>query len=175
MRILVACLVMLGCTPPAETPKPSPASAPSASVPPTEASASVPPKEDDLDPNPPAIGSGGELSGPGSLGGSPPKTPRSRVSFSSAGAIDSFLAKNRWRFRACYGKALAATPSLEGSVKLEIKVAADGKVTSSTALGGTVPEPLRDCAVAAPYAIPIPEGYAGTYTFSVHFELDDKK
>lgn len=58
------------------------------------------------------------------------------------------VARGRFRFKACYSKALAVDPSVEGALKLTLNVSADGAVASCTVVSSSVPSGLSQCACA---------------------------
>lgn len=81
------------------------------------------------------------------------KVPVGEVSQSAAKGgrpgDDAVIARNRWRFKACYNKALATDPTAGGSASFTVKIAADGSVTSTASTSGLSPTSLDACARGA--------------------------
>ena len=62
---------------------------------------------------------------------------------------DVMMARNRWRFRACYNKMLAADPTISGSVSFAVDIDAGGEVTSAKADKTTISSSLTSCVSGA--------------------------
>ncbi len=83
------------------------------------------------------------------------KPPTANVTigaFGGGGLSDgpAVVARNRWRFKACYMKALALDPSLAGAIKVNAKVGENGEVTaSSVASNDTGSSPFASCVAGA--------------------------
>jgi TonB family protein len=63
--------------------------------------------------------------------------------------VDSTIARNRWRFRACYAKELAARPDAAGTVKVKVSVADDGTTADVTILSSDFSSTLNACMQSA--------------------------
>lgn len=87
---------------------------------------------------------------------------------------DAIVAKNKWRFRGCYTKALAVDPNAAGTVKVTVAVQAEGRVTSASATGGSPPQ-LASCIAQSFYAMTFPPPGAGSASFGVSIRLEAKK
>lgn len=102
-------------------------------------------------------------SGPGhrpdvpAIGGEPAAAPKPRlisttVAVGDVVGSDAIVAKNQWRFRACANRAAREDPESGGTVKVEVKVGADGHTTRATGSGGT-PSALASCIAGAFYSM----------------------
>jgi outer membrane biosynthesis protein TonB len=69
-------------------------------------------------------------------------TPKPDVS--NVKDVDSVIARNRWRFKACYDKELAKDANAAGTVRVTVRVGEGGEVTSASA-GGDAPSGLTEC------------------------------
>jgi hypothetical protein len=69
------------------------------------------------------------------------------VGAAAAGIADAdvTIARNRWRFKACYHKALALDPTVKGSLSVYFKVDKTGEVISASLTGSSVPAALGKC------------------------------
>jgi hypothetical protein len=117
----------------------------------------------------------------GSSSATPPKVPEALV---STGAVagskaivdaDSVLARNRWRFKVCYGKALGADHSLAGTIKVSFVVGQAGEVTSATLASNTFPSALGACVRDAFHALKFPVPTTSPVTLTVAIMLATKK
>lgn len=97
------------------------------------------------------------------------RTDPTTVAPGYAGA-DAVVGKNRWRYRACYAKALDVDPDAGGTVTVTVNVNAEGKVTSATASGGA-PSLLGTCTAGAfkQMDFPVPDGGATTFNVKIVF------
>ncbi len=81
---------------------------------------------------------------------------------------DSVIARNRWRFKACYGKALMSDPTAEGKVTLRLTVDDSGAVTKTQVVSTTLSSALASCVAAAPNGFLFEtKGGSSTVTFTV--------
>jgi tetratricopeptide (TPR) repeat protein len=92
---------------------------------------------------------------PATSGTSPPSPSRGNV----ANAAER-VGEMRKDFRACYQRALASDPDLQGTVRLSILVGADGRVTECSGTGFGLPVETIDCLLirAASTQFDPPEG-----------------
>ena len=143
----------------------------------------------------PGQGGGGGLTGIGNAKGGTPgggggggtdqstvvKVPSGEASTGvAAGAsnvkdADSVIARNRWRFKACYNKALASDPSAGGTVKVTVRVGQGGEVSSASVASSDAPGGLTQCIVSAFSGMHFAEPDGGTATFTVPVVLSAKK
>jgi serine/threonine protein kinase len=143
---------------PLESPEPKPPGQPQAPLPPT-----------------PQLGSG-------KTGSTEVKVPTGETSTGAAGGAstvkdaDVVIARNRWRFKACYTKALAIDPNDGGKVVVRAVVAPDGTVTSATASSTTASASLTQCIVSSFMAMKFsePDG-GGNATITTPVVLSAKK
>lgn len=63
--------------------------------------------------------------------------------------VDSVIAKNRWRFRACYAKELNVHPDASGTVKLRVNVGDDGSVSDVSIVSSDFSPSLNACVTNA--------------------------
>ncbi|MBI2393640.1 MAG: AgmX/PglI C-terminal domain-containing protein [Deltaproteobacteria bacterium] len=63
--------------------------------------------------------------------------------------VDAIIAKNRWRFRACYNKELQLHPDAMGTLKVKVDVAEDGTVTGAHVMSSDVSPTLEACVLGA--------------------------
>jgi hypothetical protein len=90
--------------------------------------------------------------------------------------VDAVIAQNRWRFKACYDRALARDPKTEGMVKVRVHVALDGDVRTEV-ICSELPDSLSHC-IAESFAamtFPLPEGGPAQFTAPVVFAVHKKK
>jgi hypothetical protein len=93
-------------------------------------------------------------------------TPRPEVS--NVKDVDSVIARNRWRFKSCYDKALVDDPNAGGTVRVTVRVGEGGEVTSASA-GGDAPAKLTECVRVAFTAMKFssPDGGSAQFTAPV--------
>ena len=65
---------------------------------------------------------------------------------------DQVVARNTWRFKGCANKAAQLDPAAGGTVRVEVKVGADGHTESASGTGGT-PAALATCIAGTFYAM----------------------
>lgn len=98
-------------------------------------------------------------------------TPPGSVPQPPTPSADSVVAKNRWRFKACYDKALAEDPAAnggaEGLPKFTLKFDAAGKVESVKTVCSPLPKPLTECLRKAHLTIAAESGGTPNGTYSV--------
>jgi outer membrane biosynthesis protein TonB len=143
----------------------------------------------------PGQGGGGGLTGIGNAKGGGPgggggggkdtstdiKVPQGNASTGvAAGAgnlpdADSKIAQNRWRFRACYTKALATDPSAGGTIRVTVHVGEGGEVTGANAASSDAGAALTSCVVSAFSSIHFSPPDGGSATFTVPVVLSAKK
>ena len=101
-----------------------------------------------------------------------PGTEKGTGTVKDAGAV---VSRNRWRFKACYDKALAIDPSDGGKVSVVAVVDSDGNVTSTKASSTTASPGLTSCIVSAFSSMKFspPEG-GSTATIDVPVVLSKK-
>lgn len=63
--------------------------------------------------------------------------------------VDSIIAKNRWRFRACYTKELGINPNASGTVKVKVSVGDDGAVGDVSIVSSDFSSSLNACVLGA--------------------------
>ncbi|MGZ3420410.1 MAG: AgmX/PglI C-terminal domain-containing protein [Polyangiales bacterium] len=120
-------------------------------------------------------GGGGGGGGGGVDTSSQVKAPTGIVSSgAAAGAsnvkdVDSVIARNRWRFKACLDKALAIDPTAGGTVKVSVRVGEGGEVTSASSASSDAPSGLTSCIVSAFNAMKFspPDGGSAQFTAPV--------
>lgn len=96
--------------------------------------------------------------------GARPTITKADVKVTGMTSAEPVVAKGKWRFRACYHKALAVDPGAGGTIVVTVTLASDGSVASATASGGA-PATLGTCLAAAFRAMtfPAPEGAATSF------------
>lgn len=82
---------------------------------------------------------------------------------------DSVIARHRWRFKACYNKALASDPTSGGSASFTVTIGADGSVTSTASTGALSPAFLDACARSSFGAMKFEQPGPATIVVPVHF------
>jgi hypothetical protein len=127
---------------------------------------------------------GSKTGGPGTPGPAPtvvegPKVPTITQSEATTSApnvpgADAVVAKNKWRFRGCYNKALQADPDAGGAVSVTVTINAEGKVTSASGSGGNPPS-LGTCVAGTFYSMTFPAPDGGSATFTVKASFAAKK
>lgn len=128
-----------------------------------------------------AKGGGGGGGGGGKDTSTEVKVPQGEASTGvAAGAsnvkdADSVIARNRWRFKACYNKALATDASAGGTVKVTVHVGEGGEVTGANVASSDAPGGLTSCIVAAFASMKFAEPDGGSATFTVPVVLSAKK
>ncbi len=104
-------------------------------------------------------------------------SPKPKVALAAAvGAaaipdVDSTLARQRWRFMACYNKVLASDPGVKGTAIVGMTVDKDGAVTNSTT-HGDADKKLLECIAKGVRAIkfsPPTKGAPITFTVNAVF------
>jgi hypothetical protein len=104
------------------------------------------------------------------LGPAGPRITAAEASISSTTLTDAttVVAKNKWRFRGCYNKALASDPDAGGTVTVAVTVNEDGKVTSAKGSGGS-PATLATCIAGSFYSMMFaaPSGGSGSVSVTV--------
>jgi len=90
---------------------------------------------------------------------------------------DAVIAKNRWRFKACYTAALKIDKNAGGTVRVKVHIGSAGEVTSAEAETTTLDPVLTKCIVDAfpPMQFPEPVPAGNTATFTVPVILTAKK
>lgn len=88
---------------------------------------------------------------------------------------DGVIARNRWRFKACYNKALAADPTAGGTVKVTVKVGEGGEVVSASKASSDAPGDLTQCIVSSFNSMKFSPPDGGSATFTVPVVLSAKK
>lgn len=63
--------------------------------------------------------------------------------------VDAVIARNRWRFRACYGKELLLHPDARGTVKVRVSVGDDGSVGDASVVSSDFSSTLDACVLGA--------------------------
>jgi TonB family protein len=79
--------------------------------------------------------------------------PHQPVRSGGPSKADGVVARNRWRFKSCYQRALAADPKAAGEVVLWVEVDEDGTVGKVTTARATVTATLEECVAAAARAM----------------------
>ena len=107
------------------------------------------------------------------------KPPETNVATAVANATalpgaESVVARNRWRFKNCYAKALAMDPSVEGTAKVAVKIGADGFVSSASAVSSNLPGALTSCVASSCNAMKFQEPASGTAMLMVTIALHPK-
>jgi tetratricopeptide (TPR) repeat protein len=104
-----------------------------------------------------------------------PKVPTITTSEATTSApnvpgADAVVAKNKWRFRGCYNKALQADPDAGGKVAITVTIDSEGKVTTASGSGGS-PASLATCVAGTFYSMtfPAPDGGSATFKVSANF------
>lgn len=87
---------------------------------------------------------------------------------------DAVVAKNKWRFRGCYSKALQSDPDAGGTVSVTVSINAEGKVTSASGSGGSPPS-LATCVAGTFYSMTFSPPDGGSATFTVKAVFAAKK
>ena len=89
---------------------------------------------------------------------------------SNVADADAMIARNRWRFQACYHKAFVADPTTKGTLRVSVHVDAEGNA-SATVATSSAPASLNACVVASFSTIRFaaPTGGAGTFSVSIDF------
>ncbi len=82
---------------------------------------------------------------------------------------DAVIARNRWRFKACYNKQLALDPGAAGTIKVSVSTNADGEVTSATQVSSTAPAMLSACTTTAFKSMKFDPAAAAKFTVPVVF------
>jgi len=79
------------------------------------------------------------------------------------------VARNRWRFRACFTKALATDPAAGGKVEVSVTLDADGNVSDAKASSTTCSTDLTACVVDSfkMMKFAAPEGGSGTLSIPI--------
>ncbi len=88
---------------------------------------------------------------------------------------DSVIARNRWRFKACYNKALASDPNAGGTVKVTVKVGEGGEVVSASPASSDAGGSLTQCIVSSFMSMKFSAPDGGSATFTVPVVLSAKK
>ncbi|MBS2019890.1 MAG: AgmX/PglI C-terminal domain-containing protein [Deltaproteobacteria bacterium] len=88
---------------------------------------------------------------------------------------DSVIARNKWRFKACYQKALATDPNAGGTVKITVKVGEGGEVTSASIASNDTSSTLAACIQSSFMSMKFAEPDGGSATFTVPVVLSAKK
>jgi len=88
---------------------------------------------------------------------------------------DSVIARNRWRFKACYNKALASDPNAGGTVKVTVRVGEGGEVISASQASSDAPAGLASCIVSSFQSMKFAAPDGGSATFTVPVVLSAKK
>jgi hypothetical protein len=101
-------------------------------------------------------------------------TPGAASGASNVKDVDSVVARNRWRFKACYNKALASDPNAGGTVRVTVRVGESGEVTSATG-SGDAGAALTSCIASAFNSMKFSEPEGGSATFTVPVVLSAKK
>jgi len=126
-------------------------------------------------------GGGGGGGGSGTDTSTVVKAPTGEASTGAAAGAsnvkdaDSVIARNRWRFKACYTKALANDPSAGGTVKVTVKVGEGGEVVSASAASSDAPSGLTQCIVSSFNSMKFSAPEGGSSTFTVPVVLSAKK
>jgi outer membrane biosynthesis protein TonB len=126
-------------------------------------------------------GGGGGGGGAGGDKSETVKAPTGEASTgSAAGAsnvkgVDSVIASNRWRFKACYNKALASDPTAGGTVKVSVKIGEGGEVVSASPASSDAPGGLTQCIVSSFMSMKFSPPDGGTAQFTVPVVLSSKK
>lgn len=124
---------------------------------------------------------GGGGGGSGSDTSTTVKAPSGEASTGAAAGAsnvkdaDSVIARNRWRFKACYTKALASDATAGGTVKVTVKVGEGGEVVSASAASSDAPSGLTQCIVSSFNAMKFSAPEGGSATFTVPVVLSAKK
>ena len=110
------------------------------------------------------------------------KVPTGEVSTEAVGGevakvknADAVVARNRWRFKACYTKALATDPAAGGAVAVAVTVGEAGFVTSAKQVSSTLSASLTACIVAAMASMRFDEPTGGSAKLIVKMTLSAKK
>jgi len=88
--------------------------------------------------------------------------------------VDSVIARNRWRFRACFTKEIAGGNTSGGTVNVMVKVGDGGSVISSSSASTTASAALTQCVVGSFYSMKFAEPDGGTSQFKVPVVLSAK-
>jgi TonB family protein len=93
----------------------------------------------------------------------------------SASNAARVVAAMRPDFKACYQAALAEDRNVEGSVRILIKVAADGSVSNVTPTPRSLPQGVVDCVLRRAYQAKFdpPEGGAAVIAVPITFVRDN--
>lgn len=105
-----------------------------------------------------------------------PEVERVEASVKASGVADAeaVVTRNKWRFRSCFKRALAADPGAGGTIRVVATVGAAGRVTSGKASGGT-PASLNSCLAASLDAVSFEPPAGGTGELVVTVVLVAKK
>jgi hypothetical protein len=87
---------------------------------------------------------------------------------------DAVIAKNRWRFTACFRKAVAASNDPGGTVKVLVSVGEGGEVISAAPQSTTASPGLTQCLVSSFYPMKFKAPDGGSAQFSVPIVLHQK-
>lgn len=126
-------------------------------------------------------GGGGGGGGSGTDTSTQVKAPSGEASTGAAAGAsnvkdaDSVIARNRWRFKACYNKALATDPSAGGTVKVTVKVGEGGEVVNAGVASSDAPSALTQCIVSSFRSMKFSPPDGGSATFTVPVVLSAKK
>jgi hypothetical protein len=88
--------------------------------------------------------------------------------------VDSVIARNRWRFRACFSKEIAGGATNGGTINVMVKVGEGGSVISSSAASTTASSALTQCVVGAFSTMKFAEPDGGSSQFKVPVVLSTK-
>lgn len=126
-------------------------------------------------------GGGGGGGGSGTDTSTAVKAPSGEASTGAAAGAsnvkdaDSVIARNRWRFKACYNKALASDASAGGTVKVTVKVGEGGEVVNAGVASSDAPSGLTQCIVSSFRSMKFSPPDGGSATFTVPVVLSAKK
>ena len=88
---------------------------------------------------------------------------------------DAVLARNRWRFSACFRKAVGADPSDGGTVRVLVSIGEGGEVLSATPTSSTASAGLTQCIARSFTSMRFaPPGGSGTGSFTAPIVLQKK-
>lgn len=82
---------------------------------------------------------------------------------------DAAIARNRWRFKACYNKQLAVDPAASGTIKVSVSLNADGDVAAVAEVSSTAPAMLGSCVKTAFSSIKFDPGPPTKFTVPLVF------
>lgn len=151
---LATLLVLAGCAPTRSPAPPSePVSEPPAQVTPTEAASVT------VEPNPYPDCASTPL---------PSSTPHpTTATDGSPWEADPVIARNSFRLKACYHKALAVDAAAAGTVKVAVRVGPGGVAEASLHCANVRPASLATCVVAAYKSMKFQDPTGGVATFVV--------